>query len=168
MKNAPLLIGKIIGPHGIRGNLKVMTYSESHNLFARNRKLLRRQAGGSENHLTVLWAKPHQRGILMAVREITDREGAEAAVGAELYINRNDLPETEAGTYYWADLMTVAVYTVNGDFLGRIEEIFPTGSNDVYVTRNGDRETLIPALQSVIVDVDLEARMMTVDLPEGL
>lgn len=168
MMDALLLIGKITGVHGIRGNLKVISYCESLDPFAPDATLIRRRNDGTEDRLSVSWAKPHQRGVLMAVREIANRTEAEAIVGSELYINRKELPETEEDAYYWDDLLKTEVHTVDGRLLGRIESIFRTGSNDVFVVRDGDRETLIPSLKSVVLDVDLEAGRMTVDLPEGL
>jgi 16S rRNA processing protein RimM len=83
-------------------------------------------------------------------------------------MNRSDRPPLDAGEYYWSDLVGMSVHTTNGECLGTIQHIFPTGSNDVYVVRDGSRETLVPALAWVVVKVDVEAKAMTVDLPEGL
>ena len=70
------------------------------------------------------------------------------------------------------DLIGLSVYTIDGDCLGRIDSIIPTGSNDVYVVKNmvdgKENEVLIPALESVVVEVDLNREIMRVDLPEGL
>ena len=83
-------------------------------------------------------------------------------------MEKSRLPALEEGTYYWSDLIGLDVHATDGRFLGKIASIFRTGSNDVYVTRDEDRETLIPALVSVVKSVDLETGRMTVDLPEGL
>jgi len=78
----------------------------------------------------------------------------------------------EAGTYYWSDLIGLSVFSKDEDYIGRLTAILPTGSNDVYVVANvvqgHKKEVLIPALESVVVDIDLEKRVMHVDLPEGL
>ncbi len=82
---------------------------------------------------------------------------------------RECLPELEEeDTYYWVDLIGLSVFAVCGEYLGRIHSIFPTGSNDVFVVKDENREILVPALASVVVDVDLEGRTVRVDLPEGL
>ena len=78
------------------------------------------------------------------------------------------LPKLENGVYYWDDLIGIEVVSINGVPLGRIESIFQTGSNDVYVIKQGDRELLLPALRSVIKSIDLGARRMEVEVPEGL
>ena len=120
----------------------------------------------------VEWAKPHTKGILLALKGVGNREEAEALIGCEILIERARLPELDEGTYYWTDLIGLSVYTIDGDCLGRIDSIIPTGSNDVYVVKNmvdgKENEVLIPALESVVVEVDLNREIMRVDLPEGL
>jgi 16S rRNA processing protein RimM len=83
-------------------------------------------------------------------------------------MEKSRLPDLEDGSYYWSDLIGLAVQTVDRQPLGTLSSIFRTGSNDVYVVRAGDDETLIPALASVVKAVDLENGTMTVALPEGL
>ena len=78
----------------------------------------------------------------------------------------------EEGTYYWFDLIGLSVFTVEGEFLGQISSIIPTGSNDVYVVKDSKRgldyERLIPALESVIRSIDIKMKTVRVNLPEGL
>ena len=83
-------------------------------------------------------------------------------------IEKATLPEAEQDTYYWHQIIGLDVFTVDGRRLGQVTAILPTGSNDVYVVREGKKEILIPALESVVVDVDLTAKALRVDLPEGL
>jgi 16S rRNA processing protein RimM len=89
-------------------------------------------------------------------------------VGCDLFIKKSELPELEEGTYYWFDLIGIDVYTTQEEYLGRIASIVETGSNDVYVVKNGEQEILIPALETVVLDIDLGKKQMRVDLPEGL
>lgn len=122
---------------------------------------------------TVDWIRPHGSTIRMALVEVDDRSGAEGLRGADLHIHRDHLPELEEGTYYWFDLIGLSVFTKEGQALGQIESILDTGGNDVYVVAyqpegQERRETLVPALKSVILAVELEENRMTVDLPEGL
>ena len=88
--------------------------------------------------------------------------------GAGLYIEKSRLPSLEDGHFYWFELIGMEVYTDDGRFLGRLASIVPTGSNDVYVVQHAGRETLVPALASVVKRVDTTARRMEVILPEGL
>ena len=89
-------------------------------------------------------------------------------VGYDLCIDKTTLPEPERGTYYWHQVIGLEVFTVDDQCLGRVAAIFPTGSNDVYVVRDGKKEVLIPAIDSVVVDIDPAHGVLRVDLPEGL
>jgi len=167
-----ITIGKIIGAHGINGNLKVHSYAESVSAFETGTLIRVKNTHGVEKRYRVKWAKPHSKGILLAFEDVDERSLAEALVGAELLIDKGTLPELEAGTYYWSDLIGLSVFSKDEDYIGRLTAILPTGSNDVYVVVNvvqgHKKEVLIPALESVVVDIDLEKRVMHVDLPEGL
>jgi len=174
--SAFLAVGRIVGVHGIKGEVKVFSYSESSSVFRPGKIFLclnppdRNQSPVSDNLILheIIRAKPHKQGFLVLLKGISSRNEAEAWVGAEFFVQRASLPEPEEGTYYWADLIGLAVFTNEELYLGQVEAIFPTGSNDVYVVKDGDKETLIPALASVVTGVDLENRVMRVNLPEGL
>jgi 16S rRNA processing protein RimM len=167
-----VLIGKIVGVDGVRGNVRVISYAESPDVFKTDRPFLVIDARGASHMHTIDWVKPHKRGLIMAFHDIQDRDGAETLIQAEIHIKRSDLPLLEEGTYYWFELIGLSVVDSDGVSLGQIESVMETGSNDVYVVKNKDRgsshEVLVPALGSVIRSVDLEKGVMTVDLPEGL
>ena len=167
-----IAIGKIIGAHGIKGNLKIHSYAESLSPFEAGTSICVRNARGWEKNYHVKWVKPHSKGILLAFKGVDDRNRAEELIGAELFIDRETLPELEAGTYYWSDLIGLSVFSKDEEYIGRIKAVLPTGGNDVYVVENvgngRQKEVLIPALESVVLDVDLEKQVMIVDLPEGL
>jgi 16S rRNA processing protein RimM len=166
-----LLIGKIIGAHGIKGVLKVFSYAESPGIFQPGDSIFLQEGKGASAH-TIQWVQPHRQVLRMALVGIEDRDQAEKRIGAKLFIEKAILPEPETGVYYWFDLIGLTVKQINGQTLGRLASIFPTGSNDVYVVKNssdpGNGELLIPAIESVIVRVDMPAGIMWVDLPEGL
>jgi len=172
--DAVVPIGKIVGTHGLNGTSKVFSYAESVSIFTPNSSIILRQPEGSQRPYVIQWAKQHTRCILLALEGVTDRDQAESLIGCELLIPRSSLPEPEEGTYYWFDLIGLSVYTTNGRFVGRLESIFPTGSNDVYVVRSdvngkeGRDEVLIPAIESVVKEIDLEGKVMRVVLPEDL
>jgi 16S rRNA processing protein RimM len=166
-KDEHLLIGKIIGVQGIKGGLKVFSHAESPRVFEAG-KYIRLRGPSAEVEGVIRSASPYKKGIVLSLEGVDDRNQAETLIGFEIYIPREDLPELEEGTYYWADLIGLSVYTTGEEYLGRIASIIPTGSNDVYVVRDGGQESLIPALASVVIAVDLEKGTMRVNLPEGL
>jgi 16S rRNA processing protein RimM len=163
-----ILIGRLAGAHGMRGGLKLISYAESLDVFTAGLPVRARGADGAEAVYEVGEVRPQGRGAVLFLTGITHRSQAEALVGCDLFIEKATLPALPEGTYYWADLIGLEVVSVDGRALGRLESILETGSNDVYVVKGAGKEVLIPALKSVVKAVDLAARRMRVDLPEGL
>jgi 16S rRNA processing protein RimM len=147
-KKGYVLIGKIVGVHGIKGTNKFNSYADSLSVFNPGRSILIRDNQNREG--------------------VDARVQAEALIGAELFIPKTELPELDEDTYYWFELIGIEVYTTADNYLGRVDSIIPTGSNDVYVVKDKKKEVLIPAIESVVVDIDIEHKIMRVDLPEGL
>jgi len=167
-EDALIPIGKVVGTHGIKGYLRVIPYAESTAPFAPGKQLALRRKDRPVVTLGIETARPYKRGILLALAGITSLNAAKDLAGCELCIDKTTLPEPEDGTYYWFQIIGLEVFTVDNRRLGRVATIFPTGSNDVYVVRDGKREVLIPATDSVVVDIDLTHKVLRVDLPEGL
>ena len=167
-----LLIGKIVGVHGLKGNIKVYSYAESVSVFKPGSQLVLKTAGGGQKPYTVNWAKPHSKTILLSLTEVETLELAKVLVGSEVFIEKASLPELEDGTFYWFELVGLSVFTVEGEYLGCVDSVFPTGSNDVFVVKDPERgssyEKLIPVIGSVVISIDLEKKTVQVDLPEGL
>jgi 16S rRNA processing protein RimM len=163
-----LAIGKVVGTHGIRGDLKVLSYADSLDPFAPGKGLVLSKNGRPVGFFTVASSRPHKRVILLALEGIHSIEDAEDWIGCDLLMERSALPRLEEDSYYWIDIIGMDVYTVGNRHLGNVEAIFPTGSNDVYVVREGKKEILIPAIDSVVIDIDMEKKILRVDLPEGL
>jgi 16S rRNA processing protein RimM len=91
-----------------------------------------------------------------------------ALVGLEFSVRRDELPPPAEGEFYWADLEGLMVYTEEGDCLGRVEEFFPTGSNEVLVVRQGSQETLLPFIKDIIIAIDGTGGTMHIRALPGL
>jgi 16S rRNA processing protein RimM len=167
-----IVIGEIVGVHGIKGLVKVRSFAENPDLFAPDFPIWLGEEGGELEACRILRVQPHGRALLMAFEGVTDRDGAEGLVGRILYVARDALPALDEDTYYRFDLIGLDVFTETEAYVGRIEAIMETGSNDVLVVRDpagpAAAERLIPALASVVEAVDLKARRVQVKLPEGL
>jgi len=163
-----ILIGRVTGVHGIRGGLKLASYAESLAVFAPGRRLLAVAPDRAEMPVEVVDARPQGRAAVLFVQGVSDRDRAAALAGCDLYIERGALPDPPADSYYWADLIGLEVYDLDGRHLGAIRSILETGSNDVYVVGPPEREILLPATRAVVRKVDLRARRMDVTVPEGL
>jgi 16S rRNA processing protein RimM len=166
-----VVVGKVGGAHGVHGALRIVALGESFETLVSGDRLFFRPAGGGEGssrELTLKAAQPHGRVWLAQFEEIRDREAARALSGAEILLPESMLPPLEDGEYYHYQLIGLSVERLDGSFVGAITGIIETGSHDVYVTRDGDREFLIPAVEEVIREIDLAGRRVVIDPPEGL
>ena len=171
-KNGFVPVGKIVGAHGVKGNIKVYSYAESLSVFKPGSLILLINPEGLEKSYKIRWVKPHGKLALLSLEGVKNRNSVEALMGSVFVIERSHFPEPEDGSYYWVDIIGISVFTTHDEYLGVVESIIPTGSNDVFVVRDPNKvhgnETLIPALGSVILEIDLKRKTMRVDLPEGL
>jgi 16S rRNA processing protein RimM len=164
-------MGKIVGAHGIKGALKVYSYAESASSFKPGSSVILK-SGNSEQAFVIAWVKPHHKTVLVAFEGVTNRNRAEELIGLELFMAWDSLETLEDGVYYWSDIIGLSVFTIDNEYLGRVTSVIQTGSNDVYVVKNEDgqdpAEILVPALEWVVREIDLDQKKMCVDLPEGL
>jgi len=158
-----ILMGRIHGAFGVRGELKLESFSDPPEAILRYRPLLLRTAQGGERELEGVRGRQTAKGIVLRVPGIEDRDAAEALRGAELHVPRTALPPPAPGEYYWVDLEGLRVVNTRGADFGVVSHLFSTGANDVLVAR-GERERMIPFVQpDYIVAVDFEAGQVTVD-----
>ncbi|MBW1641609.1 MAG: 16S rRNA processing protein RimM [Deltaproteobacteria bacterium] len=167
-----LLIGKIVGTHGLKGDLKVYSYSETLRVFDTGHSIYIWTAAGQEQVHVIESAKPHKKVVLLSLKGISTISSAESLLGSDLFMEKENLPELEEGAYYWFDIIGLSVFLKDNTFIGNVTSVIPTGSNDVYVVKNPDKnnnkEILVPAIESVVLEIDLKNERMSVDLPEGL
>lgn len=130
--------------------------------------LLLKRHDGTKGSYTIVSARPHKKGVLLKLEGINSIDEVNVWRDAEVFLQKASLEELDEGTYYWFQVIGLKVVTVDHKFLGKITNIIRTGSNDVYVVRNQSEEILIPAIESVIVEIDLDKQVMRVDLPDGL
>jgi 16S rRNA processing protein RimM len=162
-------IGKIVGVHGIKGYVKIHCEAESVSLLLPGLSVIVREPKGASCVMEIMDARPQGRILLLLLKGVFDRTEAEKLPGSELLIEKYRLPELEPDTYYWSDILGISVISVDGHAVGTVSSLIETGSNDVYVVKTLDNgEILIPAIASVVIEIDLNRRIMRVDIPEGL
>jgi 16S rRNA processing protein RimM len=161
-------IGEVIGAHGISGGVKIYYYADSIEFLAPGTQVVIDSAPGRAVY-KIVHARPHRKTVRVALEGVTTRNQAEALVGCGVFIPKERLPDLEEeDSYYWVDLIGLNVYSVSGEHLGEITGIIPTGANDVYVIQAPAGEILVPAIASVVLEIDLAGSRMIVELPEGL
>lgn len=157
------LVGIVVGAWGVAGEVRVQPHSDNPRRFTRGSRVL---VEGQPQRIT--GCRWHQGYALVKLDGVRSREEAAGLKGARLEVPMEETPALAADTYYHFQILDMEVWTSEGEYLGVVEDILSTGSNDVYVVRGGNREALIPALGDVVTEVDTERGRMTVDLPEGL
>ncbi len=164
MADKPLVhLGKISGVHGVKGWLKVFSFTRPMEGILNYPSWLISNARQQTQTVEIAEGRKQGRGLLVRLAEINSRTDAEQLIGFEIHIPRSELPVAQTGEYYWMDLIGLSVETQQGDLLGTIKQIMETGANDVLVL-HGDRERLIPYIQDrVIKQIDLDKGLMTVD-----
>jgi 16S rRNA processing protein RimM len=157
-----IVIGKIGGHFGIKGWVKLLSWSEPRDkIFEYDPWQLKLADGWRE--WKVAEGHAHGKGVIARLEGITDRDQAAAVLGADIAVWRSQLGKTRPGQYYWADLVGLDVQLAGGRSLGRVEGLMATGANDVLVVE-GERERLIPFIHGqVIKHVDLAAGVIQVD-----
>ncbi|MDQ7837472.1 MAG: ribosome maturation factor RimM [Thermodesulfobacteriota bacterium] len=163
-----ILIGKVVGAHGVRGVLKVLSYTESPDSFKALKAVWLKDKAGGLQELRVESAGVKGKVILLGLSGVDSRTKAESFIDSEVYCPGKWLEELPADEYYWHQIIGLTVRLEDGSVLGKIKAIFPTGSNDVYVVENGSKEYLIPAIEDVVVNIDLTNKIMTIRLLEDL
>jgi len=168
LKNEPVLLGKLVATHGIKGQLRVAVYSGEFETILSLASLMLKGPDGRMETFQVAAAAVHGKKLILSLEEYDNINQSLQLVGHEVYVARDQLPALSEGEFYWFDLLGLRVETDHGEVLGELVDIIATGSNDVYVVKDGKREYLIPALEDIVLDVNLDAGIMKVSPPEGL
>jgi 16S rRNA processing protein RimM len=164
---ALLLIGRVVGPHGVRGLLKIESYARSEDTLLAAGRIYLRQSLGNISEYEILSAVPHKGGSLIRLEGLDSRDQGQAYRGAEILI-RKEAVSRDKDEYFWHDLIGLRVYLETGRYLGTVQDILPTAGNDIYVVREGREEFLIPAIHDVVKTIDLENGKMIISEVEGL
>jgi 16S rRNA processing protein RimM len=164
----PILVGIIAKAHGLEGEVVVDSFSDAPDRYAPGSALTAELPSGTTTRLVVAASRPFQDRLLVRFQGVADRDGAEALRGSNLTIPRRDVMPLPEGRRYRFELVGLRVATQGGEPMGSIEDVFSTGSNDVYVIRGPRGEVLLPALAEVILAIDLDHGTMTVAPPPGL
>lgn len=161
-------IGEIVKSHGLKGRMKVKSYVEISETLSSIPDILIVSRNNEPRSFKVRKVAVNRTFFFLELESINTVDAANDLVGSKVLIQEDELDRLSVDEYYWRDLIGLHVVTEEGCFLGIIENIFPTGSNDVYVCNGGEREFLLPAIKDVILKVDLEKKEMVVCLLDGL
>ena len=157
-----IVIGKAGAPHGVHGELRIIPLTD----FPERFQALKEVYVGSElMEVEDCWY--HKQFVILKLRQCPDREAAAELTGRLLYVDKADAMPLAEGEYYTFDIIGLEVFDMEGSSLGHVTEVLKTGSNDVYAIKLLDgKELLIPAIESFVKQIDMNARKMIVVVPE--
>lgn len=161
-------IGKIVGVHGVRGAVKVQSFSDVPRRFEDLREVTLAGSTGRRT-LRVCSAAHMGRHYVLRLEGIATPEAAKSLLGLWLEIPQERLAPLPQGQYYTCDLLGIEVWSDEGTLLGTVSDILPTKANDVFVVRGrAGQEHLIPGTKEIVRLVDVPRRRMTVRPMPGL
>ncbi len=156
------MVGRVGAPHGVRGWSQMWSFTDPPEGLLRHRRFEAKRRG-QRQMLEVVDSRMQGERVLVRFAGVDDRDAAARLTGFELSVPRATLEPAPPGSWYWHDLVGLAVVTVDGTPLGRVDHLIATGVNDVLVVQ-GERERLIPfAPAQTVKKVDLEAGRIEVD-----
>ena len=156
-----IVMGRISAPFGLKGWVRVRSYSEQKDSLFQYPEWWLSAANGWDG-IKIDEKALHGSTLMVRFAGIHDRDQADALKGREIAIPRDLLPALQAGEYYWSDLVGLKVENTKGQLLGQVERLFESGANPVVIVA-GERERLLPFVEAVVRDVDLDAGKLLVD-----
>ena len=163
-----LEIGQIVNTFGIKGIVKVKPFTDDIRRFD-ELKTVYVEKNSTKTEYEVEEVKYHKDMVLIKFKGIDKVEQAEMLRNSYLTVSRDSVEKLEEGRYYIVDLLGLEVYTDEQILLGTLEDIFNTGSNDIYVVKDKQgKQILLPAIQDVIKQIDIENKKIIVHLLPGL
>lgn len=173
MASDTIILGKVGASYGVKGWIKVTSYTEELDGIFDYSPWLLLQGGELKEYEVEQW-KPHNKSLVAKLVGIDDRDAAEAIKNLEINVNQDVLPELNGDDFYWRELVGMTVVNTAGYDFGKVEQMFETGANDVMVVKAnlkdafGQKQRMIPYLyEQVVLEVDREASKILVDWDPG-
>ncbi|MCA9912676.1 MAG: 16S rRNA processing protein RimM [Anaerolineae bacterium] len=166
-----LILGEILRPHGVRGELRVRVLTDYPERVAKIKTVYigNDPTETEADPYSVQAARLHQDYLLLKLAEIADRNEAETLRGLYVMIDLENAVPLEEDEFYLYEVIGLRAYTQHGEWLGTVNNVIETGANDVYVV-NGSKhgELLLPIHEETLVEIDFDEGKITLNLPDGL
>ena len=163
-----LEIGQIVNTFGIKGMVKVKPFTDNIERFSNLKKIYIKNKSGQTEY-KIQEVKYHKNMVLIKFEGIENPEQADLLRNSYLIVDRETEEPLEPGRYYIVDMIGLDVFTDDNEYLGKLEDIYNTGSNDIYVVKNElGKQVLLPAIEDVIKNIDMDNKKVIVHLIPGL
>ncbi|MDF2592045.1 MAG: rimM [Clostridia bacterium] len=162
-----LSIGQIVNTHGIKGEVKVYPLTDNVSRFDKLKEVYIESKGELVKY-QIESAKHLKNTVIIKLKGIETMNDAEKLRDQYIKVGRWDAVRLPKDSFFVCDIIESDVYDIHGEPLGKLVDVLQTGANDVYVVKDEKREILIPALKTVVKEINLQNKKIIVDLPEGL
>lgn len=156
-------VGKIVNTHGIKGELKILPLTDD---MTRFEDLEYVYVEKQKIEIEDVWYK--KNFVMLKFKGFDNINDVLCFKGKYVYVDKENAIELPEDTYFIFQIIGLNVYLKNGKFLGEIKDVIQTGSNDVYVVKNDNREYLIPAIKEVIKEINLDDKKVIINPLEGM
>lgn len=167
--NKYLELGQIVNVKGLKGEVKVNSFTDDNTKFERLPKVFVKDRKSNMKEYSIQKVGYSKNQVIIKFKEINSVEEAETLRNSFILVDRDDLEALPEGVYYIVDLIGLKVYTESEEYLGIVDDIFSTGSNDVYVVKDDlGKQRLLPGIDEVLKKIDIPNGKIIVNLIEGL
>ena len=166
--NKYLELGKIVNVKGLKGEVKIDSYAEDIFTFEKLKSLfVEKKENLTEYEIENVSYNKNQ--VIIKFKEVNSIEEAEKLRNSSILVDREIFGKLPEGVYYLADLIGLDVYTEENEYLGKVDDVYNTGSNDIYVIKSeSGQERLLPGIDEVIKEINLDSGKIIVNLIKGL
>ena len=162
------MIGKVVSTQGNKGEVKVLPLTDSTDRFNNLDTVFLRNSN-SRTTLNIEKIRIKENTVILKLKDIENIQEAKMIVGSFLEVKRENAVKLPKDTYFLFEIIGLEVYDENNIFLGKVENIICTGSNDVYIVKDKNKKELsIPAIREVVKNIDLEKKRITIKMVDGL
>ena len=163
-----IIIAKVVSTHGNKGEVNVFPLTDSSDRF-KNLSTIFLKNNHNQTILNIEKIRIKKDIVILKLKDIENIKEAKKLVGSFLEVERKNAMKLPKNTYFIFEIIGLEVYTENNVFLGKVENVISTGSNDIYIVKDKNKKELfIPAIRDVIREVNLEKKRMTINMVDGL
>ena len=163
-----IIIGKVVSAQGNKGEVNVLPLTDSIDRF-KNLSTVFLRNKNSQTVLSIEKIRIKKDMVILKLKDIENIEEAKTIVGSFLEVERKNAVKLPKGTYFIFEIIGLEVYTENNVFLGKVENVISTGSNDIYIVKDkNEKELFIPAIREVVKNINLEKKRITINIVDGL
>lgn len=162
-----LSVGQIVNIHGFKGEVKVYPLTNDMERFSKLKQVYVETQDGLKSY-DIQSIKYLKNTVVLKLKGVDTEDAANKLRNCYVKVDRQKAVKLPKDNFFICDLIDCEVYDLNGALLGTITDVMQTGSNDVFVVKTDKKEILIPALKSIVKEVDIDGRKVVVELPEGI